>query len=329
MARLSSLLGSKSDIQVMKESNLEPGEVTVYSGNYTGQNVYPNCFCHRFPGNGTATIELWGPGGTTASVCCCGTTLPGNSGAYGKLSISVCACSLIRGCVGASGNITAVCCGNQGAPTYLCYCGIDSLTGCVCAQAGYAGRGVCVDNVSTYCCFVAYGMCHTNLDTCCGIVCNLDTNVQAGAPRTICDENDLLLVCCSSLISCGMFLCQGRNPCYMHYYHAVPPGVISKDGTYLVYQGACNSQYNPSAEGTFYPSFQQALNSAHRQPGNTIPWHMACWGSGSFCSCYGGSNCHDYVPVGTGGFPAEVYAGVIHYGWRGGHGAVRITYVAD
>lgn len=88
MASLSSLIQTKSAIAQISEENLDKGQVFVFAhGTYT-QNF--RCqFCWIAPSNGTATIEIWGAGGSASRMCCCGIGIPGNPGAYAKKTVAI------------------------------------------------------------------------------------------------------------------------------------------------------------------------------------------------------------------------------------------------
>lgn len=118
----------------------------------------------------TARFQLWGPGGSTSSNCCCGGAPFGPTGAYASVVMSVTPGDVYTLCAGC-----AYCCyatqttpGLVGGPTYVTG---NNLTG-LCATSGY----------SNYCCWMnddatitASGTCTTGciipgagLDSCSG-----------------------------------------------------------------------------------------------------------------------------------------------------------------
>ena len=169
MASLSSLIQTKSAIAQISEENLDKGQVFVFAhGTYT-QNF--RCqFCWIAPSNGTATIEIWGAGGSASRMCCCGIGIPGNPGAYAKKTVAITSGQCVYGNTGMS-------CGNA---SQLCFRGCSCNTGiciqndsCMCAQGGRGGMTPCVNSSgSIFCCFGSTGHCITSTGTGCGIVCN-------------------------------------------------------------------------------------------------------------------------------------------------------------
>jgi hypothetical protein len=53
-----------------------------------------------------------------------------------------------------------------------------------------------------------------------------------------------------------------------------------------------------------------------------------CWTGGRSCGCYDGQGCIVFVPPGFPGRPGKGCPDVRDHGGRGGHGAVRIRFVA-
>ena len=89
MASLTTLLQTKYDFAVGNETNLEQGRIYQY---YVGSMlvVQPlDVHCLLAPSAGTATIEIWGAGGSGAEMCCCGFGLNGNPGAYSKKTLTM------------------------------------------------------------------------------------------------------------------------------------------------------------------------------------------------------------------------------------------------
>jgi hypothetical protein len=61
---------SNSSNQIIpSEENLEKGRIWLFSdGNMIGK--YIGCVCWRAPATGTAVIEIWGAGGSSAQISC-------------------------------------------------------------------------------------------------------------------------------------------------------------------------------------------------------------------------------------------------------------------
>lgn len=321
MANLSALLGSKSEVDFLSESNIEDGKIWAYSPN-NGATLYGGTCAARWcaTATGYAVIEMWGSGGTAAIACCCGRGLPGNTGAYIKKCLPIVAGDLITGTPGMACN-QALQCAGCGSPTVLCYVTAGS-TGCICVEGGRSGNTYCETGTSTFDCFNTLGHCVTSCGTLIGYVCNF----QAGQEQQAYESNGDFAACSQSLISCMYVGCAGFNPCYNRYYHPVPPGIISTAGSYLVYPGQCQDGYSVS-NGDYFMGFSAALNAAHRQPGPITHWKPGCWASTGLCACYEAHSCQSLFPVGTGGTPTMIDAGQANRGKRGGHGAIRIKFV--
>ena len=121
MASLTTLLQTKYDFVVGNETNLEKGRIYAYT-NGTMYSKMCNGFCFRAPGNGTATIDSWGAGGSGARMCCCGGGLPGNAAAYTRKVISMSDGQRVCGCLGKScGNASSLCFRGCGEPTMYCW----------------------------------------------------------------------------------------------------------------------------------------------------------------------------------------------------------------
>ena len=122
MASLTTLLQTKYDFAVGNETNLEQGRIYQY---YPGSMRGTNFRCHVCwvaPSAGTATIEIWGAGGSGAEMCCCGFGLNGNPGAYSKKTLTMAQGCFICGIVGMScGNSDDLCHRGTSEPTQICW----------------------------------------------------------------------------------------------------------------------------------------------------------------------------------------------------------------
>lgn len=156
-------------------SNLENGTTYVFKPNF---NMQVNQFCWTSPAAGNVVIEVWGGNGAAAAGCCCGVSIPANSGAYAKKYATIGAGWYICGCIGHGGS------GSTATNTNCGYCGCSSgmgiynssgvLQSCICAQPGTGGQWICQTvTANGYCCFLAAGYCRTTIGTNCGIVCNI------------------------------------------------------------------------------------------------------------------------------------------------------------
>ena len=79
MASLKGLLTTRNPAEMIEE-NLETGYIYSYTSG-TNYSKFCNGICWTARVDGTATIEVWGAGGSGARMCCCGDGLPGNAGA--------------------------------------------------------------------------------------------------------------------------------------------------------------------------------------------------------------------------------------------------------
>ena len=71
-------------IPVGNETNLEKGRIHQYASFPSRQMNQMSMFVGLQSPAGTATIEIWGAGGSGAEMCCCGFGIAGNRGAYSK-----------------------------------------------------------------------------------------------------------------------------------------------------------------------------------------------------------------------------------------------------
>ena len=313
------------------ESNLEEGQVSVY----TNSNEYtsiPYGFCWRAPGNGTAIIEIWGSGGSSAQMCCCGGSLPGNSGAYVKKTIYVCSGSYACGSIGfGCGNASALCYRGKSDATCLCWIGNSNCNtpcGCLCAEGGMGGYSYCSTGTPVYCCFRNGTFCASQDrgEACgCGTVCNIYQGWN-GACAACAYGGDIN---CTGLIGCVTF--HHWQPvysdgCYGYFHVPVPPGIISTEGAYITFgKDFTNTFSNWSGQG--YHQFISSLNVASRFPGGGIPY-TTCFNWSGSCGGYQTQGCSPHIPPGMGAVPGIAScSGYSDYGWRGGQGLVRIKYL--
>lgn len=316
MASLKSLLGSKNFTQ--DEQNLEQGRIYAY-GNGVMYSRLCNGFCWRAPSNGEVTIEMWGAGGSGARMCCCGGGIGGNAAAYSRRKITVATNCKICGTAGKScGNASSLCFRGCSEASQLCWFSTAG-NGCMCAQGGRGGIGMCSTGSSLYCCFRAQGYCTTNRGPNCGLVCN-----QCSGAFLACGYGGE--VNCCGCISCASYLgCYPQCTC-MHYYHvALPANVIAQCGTIVTYATESNNPYSRWS-GMGQHQFTNALNAASRNPSMGV-YHGACWMGNRACQCYEMLGCQHQVPYGSGAPGSNPCPGVRDHGWRGGQGAVRIKYI--
>lgn len=183
---LRTLVSTKGAALNPSEFNLEKGRVWSW---VPGQSGSVMCFCWCPPSAGVAVIEVWGAGGSSSRMCCCGYGLPGNAGAFSRKCICFSqkqsCCTYVCGMVDHACRQSELCFRGCSRPGVVCWrvgdaikngiCGGIPCDGCICAQGGRAGPSVCAPNTcSALCCFGSQYWCVTKLNNeNCGIVCNI------------------------------------------------------------------------------------------------------------------------------------------------------------
>jgi hypothetical protein len=313
------------------EENLEKGRIWLFSdGNMYGKFI--GCVCWVAPGTGTAVVEIWGAGGSSAQISCCGWGLPGNSGAYSKKTVAVTSSTVIRGCQGFScGNANTICYRGRSEPTMVCICCIGgaAVTACMCAEGGFGGTSQCQSygTANPYCCAIAAGFCYTNHGSGCGVICNYSTTsisaVGSAVSRAQAYGGDTN---CQGMFGCAIYsACCMYAPCQYGATIPVPPGYISSAGANITIQ-----YEDDNGQGTYNGAglnqFLIGLNAAGKQP-MTGGFKGHCWCQAHrTCGCYEQNGCGNWLPIGTGGLLVTPCAGVCDTASRGGQGAIRIRF---
>lgn len=326
MANLGTLIRQKtSALGSAPENNLDSGRIWTFHPTKTASQ--PRCnFCWESPGSGTVTVEIWGAAGSGGKMCCCGGGMPGNAPAYGKSTFNVGSSGYICGCVGYS-------CGNnnlcfRGCSTASCIqickaTSEDDCCFCMCAMGGRGGWAICNESGgSLFCCMLSnVGNCGTSCGTGCGTVCNISSGYSLGQSYGGTDLN------CPERISCAFFgACSVDCRNCMVQYIATPPGIYSTDGGMIQVQSDC-------ANG--FMTMPGVWNAVHlgtaamtRAPITGTPYAW-CWNSGRYCGCYEFQGCGNLMPMGVPGPSAMPCSSVRDHTMRGGHGAVRIKWIAN
>lgn len=282
-------------------------------------------FCWEAPGSGCVILEIWGASGSSAAGQCCSTGISGNPGAYSRKTFAVGGGSYVCGSAGYSCGNNVLSCRGCSEPTQVCWVG-SSANGCMCAMGGRGGYHfpAGMANTSPYCCFVAAGFCHTNIGTCCGIICHYCDN-GGGAPTW------MALAYGGDVNKCGGFSCvthfcnRPNRPCAMVHHVAVSPGLFGEDGAVINVAMEQDVGYaNWNGNGIHQLIF--GLNAASRTPSMGLPMN-SCWSGARSCNCYAPTGCMTYLPAGVPGIAANNCDGHCAHGWRGGHGAVRIQFI--
>ena len=317
MATLSTLLASKFTVL---ESNLEQGRIWVYANGSEYHTLWCG-FCWIAPGPGTVIVEAWGAAGSGARMCCCGYGLPGNAGAYSKKTFTTNTGCTITGCLGMScGNSGTMCFRGCSTPTMLCWVGATS-NGCICAQGGKGGVSFCSTSTAAWCCFYGNSWCGTCLGPGCGIICNY------------CNSSWIACGYGGDVNCCGGFGCMAYTNCdsgaswICGYTQHIPlsPGLAGDSGAVLVGQPDGDTGSSKwSGQG-----MTQALHSLNVAGKNSVRGGIwaSCWAGAGSCGCYESNGCGTFMPVGVPGAGASPCGEVRDGGVRGGHGAVKITFI--
>jgi len=325
MGKLSDLLSTRQ-ITAFQE-NLPKGKIYSVSG---GSGMYAcirteHQWCWNSPGCGTATIEIWGAGGTGSCNCCCSVGLPGNAGAYSKKTIAVDRCSFIFGRPGVACNGPGSGFSFSGCSEGTCVvwekardlCG--NTNGCMCAQGGAGGKTCCWTGAwSPFCCYYATGYCGTLICNSCGIICNYCPGLFIACAYGG-DKN-----CCGCI---GIMEFRGGQMfCICNFIQRLPypAGTWSEDGGYMSFSWP-NDMGPDRWAGSGMAGAGMMINYTSKSPTGGQPW-TTCWRSTAFCTCYEHHACMNYMPYGMPGTAATPCPDVRDSGRRGGHGAIRITY---
>ena len=321
MPSLSTLVSTRL-AGVVQETNLEEGVIyTFHSG--AAYSDFRCLFCWQVPSAGTATIEIWGAGGSGAKMCCCGSGVGGNSGAYSKKTLTVAPGGFVTGCIGRScGNANDIFFRGCSIGTCITICtGTGGNCLCMCAMGGRGGLSYCVDGTSIYCCMLSGGSIPGTLtNTGCGIVCNYIVAAQACAYGG--DIN------CTGTIACTYFYhCNPECRCSTYLYHAIPSGMFTT-GRPLAITDVDGSHGPNYPNGAGLDSSVLGLGALSHSP-NSGFFTMGCWSNHSLCQCYENVGCASNTAPGVGGAPAMPCSSVRNHGFRGGHGVVRIKFIGS
>ena len=304
--------------------NLEKGKIFVFSPGNIRTN-FCNGFCWKAPGTGCAIIEVWGAGGSASRMACCSASVPGNAGAYSKKCITVTSACYVTGIIGFSCGTDSGYFRGCSESTRVCWFGSGS-DGCICAQGGRAGCGICVTDggCAPFCCFKSLGYCASNngMGSGCGTVCNIGAAQSWIACAYGGDFN-----CCGQP-GCTTWYCTRGFPavrCCLIYHVPGPAGVFGCGaGPIISYSFMDDATPTPiPGAGTY--QFMLGLSALTNSPskGGPRPYQ---WRSDRMCSCYEAHGCIPYIPYGFGGPGDGTCDNVCSAGTRGGMGAVRIRF---
>ena len=328
MASLTTLLQTKYDFSVGNETNLEKGRIYQYAS-FSSRTMNFRCHvCWVAPSDGTATIEIWGAGGSGAEMCCCGFGIAGNPGAYSKKVIT-----MAEGCFICA--VTGMPCRNEddlcfrgcGESTQVCWFGNAGGDGCMCAQGGMGGRSYCSTGNSPFCCFVSGGFCNTQAgDQYCGIICNFK---DASANPEFCAQAYGGDVNCYGGFSCTSWRgCRVNCNCRRVEVSKFPPGMISTLGGEVHYTMDSDSPRSDWSGMGGWMNASHGYNLATRSPTRGGPY-TACWTGNRSCGCYQANGRNPFMPAGLGGQGPTPCDGVRDHAHMGGPGMIRIKFISD
>ena len=326
MSSLKQLLSDRTaEIDTVESinSSLVAGNIGVEADTYfdtSGSWMFsgqPTCQDWVAPADGKAIIEIWGAGGSSGIICCCGFGIPGNAGAYVKTEICLAQDESVHYCVARGTYDNAVCCGYRGCAT--CFCVTNKA--CGYAEGGYEGRAICNNSGQAYCCAVCTPgvcrLCEWNPGCGTAINCNpvatgavVDAGSFTSNTKIISGPQSCITITCC---------CDGQNH-WNHVHMAYPGGIKGLcGGTVSFRPGMCNS-----AEASRW-SAQSALNRAINGVSGT---RRMCYAAPSNeCGCYDTATCHGTIGIGVGAPSVLVCGGQRVNSAAGGAGAIRITFI--
>ena len=322
MATLKNILTTRQPAS-MSENNLEKGYIYAYSPGTQFAN-FCNGVCWTAIADGKAIVEIWGAGGSGSRMCCCGDGLPGNSGAYSKKTIQVNQGDTITATLGMACRAHPLCHSGCSDSTQLCYITTTgSGDGCLCARGGYGGKSMCTTGTSFYCCYSAEGFCtnRCNNDNC-GMTCNWCN----GAWEALAYGGDIN--CCGQIGCTSWFGCCPHCKCFFQRHAPIPSGLFAENGALITFQTESDGTPMSNWSGNQLFQYYAALNLATKSPRQGNP-RAYCWRSDRSCGCYESQGCANFLPTGAGGLPPMACPDVRDHGIRGGHGGVRIKFIAS
>lgn len=278
-------------------------------------------FCWSSPSSGTAIIEIWGASGTSANSCCCGISLPGNSGAYAKKTVEVTASSFVCGTVGSSVVTGSVPSTTNSAGTCMFIGNTSTGDTCLCAQGGLGGRSICETAASpVFNCFVtAFGVCNTSTGVGCGIVCNytgVSDNVSAFGGDINCNG----AISCLKLQSCGLSASSAHS-----FKIGIPAGILTKT-TQSIEIPFTNTNGAENGSGT--KGLVSYVASIGQWSTAATPIQF-CWASEAYDTTLTTFSCQGSFPAGIPSPSTFACGGLIDYAFRGGPGMIKIKFISN
>jgi hypothetical protein len=342
MAKLSDLLSTREI--TANQTNLEKGKVWTITNTDQYACVLEDIgFCWQSPGCGTATIEVWGAGGSSAKQCCCSVSMPGNAPAYSKKTIAVFPESNVIAYAGLPCKNDSLCfrgCSQDSRVVWenardLC----GNTRGCMCSQGGISSHAFCLGDggpgySSPFCCYKDCGFCFTQITTGsdtgrCGIICNFGRRCLSGGTSGTGDCICLASAFGGDINKQGLFSkmdFRHQNAtcnCWFTQYIPYAAGVFSEDAGYIVSNmGGDYPGYNWSGAGM--GMMTQAVTSMSSNPNGGMAF-MPC-NNVNACGCYEATGCTHVLAFGLAAPAGQPCGSVRDHAYPGGMGAVRITY---
>jgi hypothetical protein len=318
-----SIVRNKAQQGFFDEENLERGRVWMFAETNVRTKLY-QCVCWIAPCCGCVMMEVWGAGGSGARMSCCGGGIPGNAGAYARKCFCVRAGCYIQGLMGFScGNTASACFRGCSEQTGACWFG-NGTQGCICSQGGRGGTSYCTTGTSLFCCFFQGNFCGTLINSNCGVICNFGSGTASCCAQAYGGD-----VNCFGQFSCaGFYGCVPNCVCSQVYFVNGPAGYFGTEGVVLQF-GTENDNEFSNWSGQGHMQYIHALNTASRQPAQGIPTESKCWTGGRSCGCYEAQGCVNWFPPGFPGMAPSPCVNVCDVATRGGHGAIRIRFIAS
>ena len=151
MANLSTLLTDRNAVARRGIERTSQGQLFYFTHTNVSStiNYNPCTYCWTSPGTGVAIVELWGAGGTGGRQCCCHSGgVPGNPGAYSKITVNVTPSSYVCGWVGCSPSGNNLCYPGRSQCSVACLLN-TSCNNILTAQGGFGGYTNCSTGLLT------------------------------------------------------------------------------------------------------------------------------------------------------------------------------------
>lgn len=208
----------------------------------------------------SATMHIWGGGGSGAGGRCCQQGVPGGSGAFAKVELTVAQGDCYELCAGFGGLCTASCRGERGCCSFIVGPGLTNFI----AEGGYGGKT---------CCFIYWNNANTHTQCPFWYIDNCDKAQFSGADE---GAEGVLGYAFSATDT-------NQNNCCWKQAIPYPGGIVNKKGGTTVIRNLGNSCNNAALKCNVMPGF-----------GSTSGSRAVGVGAASSTSCDGGCCCGDH-----------------------------------